>query len=216
MRKLLLAGLLLTFAFLNSPAHAWWNDTHAEMMWKACSDFNCPLTYNQVFEWSNYPDDVLQDYEQHRCLWKDCPAMANTNARLLKAKNYEGNARWQEIAIASHYFFDSKNTMHQVPSNTINIQACEKEFESKTNEKIIAKEKNWTVEACEVRVSDAELEQFIEEFESMIEQKVGVQQAKNAPLYYRCGIFCRLLEFVKFWLGKEKEVLQETFTAQDA
>src|SRR3989344_797786 len=161
-----LVAFFITLTVFAPTAHAWYNDTHAIMMSKVCKAFNCPLTYNDIFKWSNYPDTDLKDNQLHLCIWKECPAQIMYTSRLRKAGlTNDGNDKWKEIAIASHYYFDAKNVFHQVPQNGYNVLSCHREFESQTNEFVRKKQTNWTVEVCEVNVNDAQLAEFVLDFE---------------------------------------------------
>lgn len=180
------------FAIISPTAHAWYNDTHAVMTWKVCNDYNCPLPYKEVFKWSNYPDTDLKDNENHLCVYKDCPAKIQYDLRLLKAENSKTEKeKWQEIAIGSHYYFDSKNVMHQVPQNSKDIQTCHREFEAKVNDLIIEKKVNWTVEVCEVQITDFMLNDYVLEFETYIEDQLDVKKSKNSKLI-ECNFWCKI------------------------
>ncbi|NOQ55584.1 MAG: hypothetical protein GQ477_02130 [Nanohaloarchaea archaeon] len=83
-----------------------------------------------MMEWSNIPDTVFKDMINHHDydINKDCPesdfwtcptkndfkASRKVQEYLDSARQKEGCSRWKDIAIASHYFFDTKVFWHNV------------------------------------------------------------------------------------------------------
>ncbi len=188
MKKFLL--ILLVLVILSTPVHAWWKDTHVGFAEKVCKDFNCSCM-EEVAEGAMIPDRVFHDTRRHSCYtetfecaegewicpYRDyCPALEETKYRLELAKNLTGCERWNQTAIAAHYFSDSKVFFHKVSKES---SSCHSGLERKVANKFKYKEINWEVCQCGICVKYEEFMPWIEEFENMIDFETKV---KNVPL----------------------------------
>lgn len=208
-----LFAFLFVFLFLiAAPANAWWNSTHSALAGKVCADFNCSCE-SEVAVGANIPDDVFKDFINHHCynmslecpesedgMWKcptrnHCPAYTKIDFWLEEAKKSAGCERWKDVAIASHYFFDTKVFWHNVQDE--NYFKCHEPFERKVNEKFLEGRKGWTVSQCGISVGYAEFEPWVREFE----EKIGFEEkAEDAPLFQPCGWWCRVKNVITRYL----------------
>lgn len=210
--KSLFAFLLLILFFLSSPSYAWGSITHAALAEKVCSDFNCTCVA-EAREGANVPDNTFKDFINHHCyntsascpksedgLWKcpaknNCPAYGKMSQWLFAAKNATGCERWRNIAIASHYFFDTKVFWHSVQDE--NYYACHEPFETKVNGKFREGTGGWTVYQCGISVNASEFGPWVQEFEEKIDFE---EKAQDVLLFRECGWWCRFVDEITGWL----------------
>ena len=175
------ASVLIALMIIGLPASAWWNDTHGALAEKVCRDFNCSCI-EDIAEWSNIPDALFKDMINHHDYDtnKDCPesrywrcptendfkASRKVQEFLDSAEQKEGCSAWKDIAIASHYFFDTKVFWHNVQDE--DYFECHKGFEQQVNEHFLNKDTDWTVCTCGICVSYDEFEPWVLEFEEKI------------------------------------------------
>ncbi len=205
-------AFLFLLVFLTPASYAWGSVTHAALAEKVCADFNCTCTA-EARQGANMPDNTFRDFVNHHCynassscpeskdgLWKcptkdSCPAYRKMDQWLLSASNATGCERWRDIAIASHYFLDTKVFWHNVQNDS--YENCHQPFESMVNENFREGENGWTVHQCGVSVNSSEFEPWVQEFEKKIDFEGKVQ---DVPLFKECGWWCTIKNSITGWL----------------
>lgn len=169
------ALLFVAFLLLVSAAQAWDAPTHQWLASRVCKDFGCKCV---VTDAAIAPDSIFRDNINHHCYntsvpcpsgsWTcpeedDCPALEKADAWLSKGTNQTGCDRWYSLAVASHYFFDSKVFWHRVRGEA---SGCHGGFESEVGKKI--GQADWQVSKCGALISSSDFPRWIFEFESKL------------------------------------------------
>ncbi len=185
MRKLAVS-VAVCFLFILQAAQAWDSTGHEWLASRVCRDFNCNGCSTDGGAVA--PDAVFRDTLGHHCYntsvpcpsgsWTcpkkdDCPALAKAGEWIGRAANQTGCARWYSVAVASHYFFDSKAFWHTVQKEDSN---CHSGFESEVGRKI--GQANWQVSKCGATVSSSDFPGWISEFEDKL-KAAGIEPEKK-------------------------------------
>ncbi len=189
MKKIL---LLLLFLLSTGIVYAWDGDGHETLAKWVCNDFaDCKKCMANITYGSTYPDHVLKDTANHHfynpttCVPSSnytCPtkyddiALRKTDEWLVKSTQDIGCDKWFDIAVASHYFFDSKVIWHQVKNET---SYCHSDFEEKVGVKLKSGATNWTVCKCGQCIGYDSFPVFAEEFETKIINTKPQQQPQS-------------------------------------
>ncbi len=186
MRSLSAFAVLFTvFFLLVSAAQAWDAPGHQWLASQVCKDFGCKCP---VADAAVVPDSVFRDNINHHCYnasvpcpsgsWTcpqedDCPALEKAEEWIDKGVNKTGCDRWYSLAVASHYFFDSKVFWHTVQGEA---SGCHSGFESEVGKKI--GQGNWQVSKCGAAVSSSDFPGWISEFEAKL-KTAGIEPEKK-------------------------------------
>lgn len=178
---------IIVLAVLLAGVSAWDGTGHQYLASKVCRDFSCGCSTD---EGSVAPDRVFRDTINHHCYntsWRcrdgdwtcpakdDCPALEKAGDWIGKAANQTKCERWYSVAVASHYFFDSKVFWHRVQGED---GRCHSGFESDAGKKF-GKPGNWNVSRCGVSLDSSEVPQWVLEFENRL-MAAGIEPEKRA------------------------------------
>lgn len=177
---------IIVLAILLAGASAWDGTGHEWLASRVCQDFSCGCPTG---EGAVAPDRVFRDTVNHHCYntgWQcqdgdwtcpvkdDCPALEKAEEWIEKAANQTGCERWYSIAVASHYFFDSKVFWHRVQQED---GRCHSGFESEVGKKL--GQTGWQVSKCGVTLNSSEVPAWISEFEEKL-KTAGIEPEKPA------------------------------------
>lgn len=126
----------------------------------------------------------------------DCPALEKMERWIAESKGKNGCEKWKDIGIASHYFFDSKVFWHKVQNE--DYYKCHEPFEGKVEKRFEGGDGgNWTIEACGAKENYTNMVGYVNDFENLLQEDIGIKKIEDTPLLPECGVWCR----IKAWLG---------------
>lgn len=167
---------ILVFILLLGIVNSWDWDTHRYIARELCEDLECGVCLEYMINGSIAPDKDFRDPINHHCyspLWKcpegdwtcatenHCPALEKTNEWLQKSRNDIGCMKYYDMAVASHYFMDSKVFWHKVKNE--DYENCHRPFETQVGNHI--DEDQFTVTVCNINVTKAEINNWFYELE---------------------------------------------------
>ncbi len=206
---------LLAIVLIISPASAWQWETHSKLAEKVCRDFGCECI-SEIREGAIAPDKEFKDNINHHCYnllspcepskyyscpkKNGCPALEKMNLWIAESRNKADCARWRDIGIASHYFFDSKVFWHKVQDE--DYTKCHELFEGKVEKKFDENDgSNWIIEACGAEENYTDMMQYVSDFEVILSEKSGDVKVQDTPLLPECGWWCRLWNRIASVMG---------------
>lgn len=167
---------ILVFILLLGTVNSWDWDTHRFIARELCEDLECGVCLEYMINGSIAPDRDFRDFINHHCYdpsWNclegdwtcptkyDCPALEKADEWLQKSKNDTGCVNYYDLAVASHYFMDSKVFWHKVKNE--DYENCHESFETQVGDHI--NENQFTVTVCNISVTKSEINNWLYEFE---------------------------------------------------
>ena len=173
-RMLIISAILLMLV----PGLSWDWSTHRYVARQLCSHLDCGNCLDIMINGSIAPDQVFKDTINHHCYnpsigcpsgnWTcpqrpDCPALEKADEWLTKSREDTGCRKYYDIAVASHYFMDSKVFWHTVQNE--DYDKCHAPFETRVGEQI---GNDFTVSVCGIVIDSQDFDGYLTEFEGKL------------------------------------------------